>query len=164
MWWHSLVCSLSLLCRFCVPLVVYVLLDMVYLLLVMWCTYCWMFLLWIFTFIDDDWWFMDDVLLICGSWLEVYIFHWICLMILVFDLYLVHWWWLVMCCWYWIECSFFWIILSSWVACVTFEVVLAIRDSLPRNVLCLISRMWIVHYLPCTVGVEAWLGNHAVGR
>ena len=57
---------------------------------------------------------------------------------------------------------YFCIILSSGVACVTFEVVLAIRNSLPRNVLCLISRMWIVHYLPCTVGVEAWLGNHEV--
>ena len=48
-----------------------------------------------------------------------------------------------------------WIILSSGVACVTFEVVLAIRYSLPRNVLCLISHLWIVHYLPSTVGVEA---------
>ena len=35
------------------------------------------------------------------------------------------------------------------------EVVLAIRDSLPRNVSCLISHSCIVHYLPCTVGVEA---------
>ena len=62
---------------------------------------------------------------------------------------------LVMWSWYWIECSYFWIILSSLVVCVTFEVVLAFRGTLPRNVLCLISHMWIVHYLPCTVGVEA---------
>ena len=87
MWWHSLECSLSLLYRFCVPLVVYLLLDV---------------LLWVFTFIDDDWWFMDDVLLTCGEYLSLTY-----LMILVFDLYLVHVWWLVMWCWYWIECYFF---------------------------------------------------------
>ena len=106
MWWHSLVRSMSLLCRFCVPLVVHWLLDVVYWLL-MWCTYCWICLLWLFTFIDDDWWFMDDVLLTCGSWIEVDIFRWLYLMILVFDLYLVHVWCLVTWCWYWIECSFF---------------------------------------------------------
>ena len=91
MWWHSLECSMSLLYRFCVPL---------------WCTYCWKYLLWLFTFIDDDWWFMDDVLLTCGSWIEVDIFCWLYLMILVFDLYLVHVWFLVMWYWYWIECYF----------------------------------------------------------
>lgn len=149
MWWHSLVCSLSLLCRFCVPLVVYLLLDM--------------FIV-VITFIKDDWKFMDDVLLTCGFWLEMIIFRWLYLMILVFGLYLVRVWCLGMWSWYWIECSYFWIILSSWVACVTFEVVLAIRGTLPRNILCLFYRMWIVHYLPCRVGVEAWLGNHAVER
>ena len=56
MWWHSLVCSLSLLYRFHLYL--------------WWCTYCWMCLLWLFTFIDVDWWFRDDVLLTCGSQLE----------------------------------------------------------------------------------------------
>ena len=98
MWWHSIVCSLSLLCRCWVSSVVLctsggVIIDMVYLLL--WCTYwgcvliggilivavyllrlCtyWWLLIdvvylldmvsllldvlsWLFTFIDDDWWF-----------------------------------------------------------------------------------------------------------
>ena len=32
----------------------------------------------------------------------------------------------------------FWIILSSWIECVTLQVFLAIRNSFPRNVLCLI--------------------------
>ena len=58
----------------------------------------------------------------------------------------------------------FWIILSSWVACVTLEVVMAIRNSMPRNVLCLISCMWIIQYLLYMVGVEAGLSNHMVGR
>ena len=58
----------------------------------------------------------------------------------------------------------FWIILSSCVACVTLEVVMAIRNSMPRNVLCLISCMWIIQYLLYMVGVEAGLSNHMVGR
>ena len=56
---------------------------------------------------------------------------------------------------FWTECSYsldYFTFLSS--MCYL-EVGLAIRDSLPRNVSCLISRLWIVHYLPCTVGVEA---------
>ena len=117
--------------------------------------------------------YLLPLMMIGDSWM-MYFWHvvldlrWIsfidCLMILVFDLYLVHVWWLVMWCWYWTECAYSWIISSSWVACDTFAVVVAIRNSFPRNVLCLISRIWIVHYLPCTVGVEAWLGNHTVRR
>ena len=48
-----------------------------------------------------------------------------------------------------------WIIFTFLSSMCYLEVVLAIRDSLPKNVSCMISRLWIVHYLPWTVGVEA---------
>ena len=149
-----------------------VLLDVVYLLVVyllMWCTEWCGVLIVGYVYCG----YLLPLILISGS-LMMYFWHvvldlrWIsfvdCLMILVFDLYLVHVWWLVMWSWYWTECSYsldYFIFLSS--MCYL-EVVLAIRYSLPRNVSCLISHLRIVHYLPCTVGVEAWLGNHAVGR
>ena len=54
------------------------------------------------------------------------------------------------------------IISSSWVVCVTFEVVFAIRIPCLGLFYDLIICVWIVHYLSCTIGVRAWLGDHVV--
>ena len=56
------------------------------------------------------------------------------------------------------------IISSSWVVCVTLEIVLAIMIPCLGLFYDLIICEWIIHYISCMMGVGSWLGDHVVGR
>ena len=100
-----------------------------------------------------------DVLLACGFCLEVDIFHWLCLMILVI-------WSILGICMMLVldECSSFWGVLCSWLVGVTLEVVSTIRIPCLGLFYDFIIYVWILNYLSYTVRVGALLGDHAIRR
>ena len=120
--------------------------------------YCWWF-----TFIDDGCYLL---IIILGR--VAFYLRWISIIYFILILIPYYIWYLDvdLVCDFGIGMSVLLILIisSSWVVCVTLDIVLAIRIPCLGFLDNLIICVWIIHYLSCTVGVGAWLGDHTIGR
>ena len=109
---------------------------------------------WWITFIDDNCYLLVIVLVTLDIDFEVivYFWSWYLYVDLIWDVSIG------------MSSLLILIISSSWLVCVTLEVVLAIKILWLGLFYNLIICVWIIYYLSGMVGVEARLGDHAVKR